>query len=177
MKILRIQRVLAALSCVVMVCPTVGAAEMPASAQQTKVTDVALQQNGALVGQVVDQQGVAQANAEVALLSGDQEIARASTNASGYFAMQDIQGGQYLLLSAEGATVVRAWAPNTAPPMAVEAARVIEGDQVMRANGRNSGRSRRFLGLSKGSALGLGVGLAAVGVGFAIALDGDDDNS
>jgi hypothetical protein len=171
MKIKNIQMVAAMLACAGMVTPTALLAEQPVAVQtepRPELADVALQQGGLLVGSVVDQQGVAQPGTEVAVQYRDAEIARTVTDENGVFAVQGLRGGQYRIATNQGVTGVRAWSPETAPPSALQAARVVQGDQLVRGN---------FMGMSTGTLLGVGVAITAIGVGVGVAIANDDDHS
>jgi hypothetical protein len=118
----------AAVACVGMVIPPSAFAAEPAAG----ATDIALRQGGLLVGQVVDRQGVPQANQTVSIQYGPHEVVRTVTDHNGTFAAQGLRGGQYQLVTHEGISVCRLWAANTAPPAARPAALVVTGNQVVR---------------------------------------------
>ena len=125
MKLKTIQYVAAMFSALGMLVPGTGLAATPVAAGAEAVSDVALAPGGHLVGQVVDTAGVAQAG---------REVLRTATNESGTFVAQGLRGGQYEIVTPQGSSVVRAWAPNTAPPSAQAGTLVIAGDQVVRGN-------------------------------------------
>jgi hypothetical protein len=164
MKIGKTQMVLALVACVGMITPT----SVLAAEREPLFTDVALQQGGTLVGNVVDQQGIAQPGTEVMVRQRDAEIGRTMTDKNGNFAVQGLRGGQYELATSQGVSVVRAWSPETAPPAARPLARIVQGMETVRGN---------FMGMSTGTLLGVGVAVTAIGVGVGVALANDDDNS
>lgn len=176
MQFKKIQRFAAMLSCLSMMVPTAGLAAAPANlATDSLATDIALQQGGLLVGQVLDQQGAPQSGHGVALLQGNREVARTKTDENGVFAVAGMRGGQYQVVTDESSNSIRAWAPNTAPPTAREGSLIIVGDQVVRGNIADSPRwaiewARQHPWLTT-----IGV-VAAVAIPVAIAAD-DDDNS
>lgn len=164
MTIKNTQLVAAMIACVGMVTPTAVFAEQT----RTSFTDVALRDGGVLVGNVVDQQGIAQPATEVVVAYRDAEVARTVTDQNGVFAVRGLRGGQYRIATNQGASAVRAWSPETAPPAARPLARVVQGDQVVRG---------AFMGMSTGTLLGVGVAVTAIGVGVGVAIANDDDNS
>jgi hypothetical protein len=121
----------ASLASLAMLFPTAVFADGP----QPTHADVALYEDGVLVGQMVDSQGTAQGGQEVAILYGNHVIARTTTDQHGMFAARGLRGGQYQLLTANGGAAIRAWAPNTAPPAAGQAALLVVGDGAVRAQG------------------------------------------
>jgi hypothetical protein len=121
-------KIAAALAGMGMVIPPSAFAVEPA----TVATDVALRPGGLLVGQVVDRQGVPQGNRIVSIQYGPHEVVRTTTDQNGTFAAQGLRGGQYQLVTHEGVSVCRLWAPNTAPPVARPAALLVSGNQIAR---------------------------------------------
>jgi hypothetical protein len=128
MKLMNIQTVLAMVACVGMACPPGLLAAPPAPC----ANDVALRPGGVLVGQVIDQQGAVKSGTAVAILSGDQEIARTTTDQNGIFAAQGLRGGNYQIVTGDGVRFCRLWAANTAPPAAPDAAIVVTGQEIVR---------------------------------------------
>ncbi len=96
------------------------------------VTDVALQDGGTLVGQVVDQQGQPIPKTAVVLRQLDQEVASTATDASGQFQVTGLRGGMYQVAAGEGVASYRVWAPRTAPPSAQNSALIVAGSDVIR---------------------------------------------
>jgi Carboxypeptidase regulatory-like domain len=124
--------VAATVACMGMVLPPTALAAAPAV---NHGTDVALRDGGVLVGQVVDQQGVAKANAPVSIVFANHEVVRTTTDNNGVFAAKGLRGGQYQLVTDDGASVCRLWAADTAPPSARPAALVVTGNGVVRGQG------------------------------------------
>jgi len=131
------------------------------------VRDIELQPGGVMQGQVVNAQGAPCANAPVRLVKqgvGAEAITACKTDADGRFEAPGLTGGVYRVETTAGTMVCRAWAPNTAPPSAIPAALVVEGDQAVRGN------------LSGIQPLGwalIGIGIAAA-IAIPLALDDDD---
>jgi len=85
-----------------------------------------------MVGQVVDGQGQALPQAEVALHVAGRPIGTAKTDPRGLFAFRGLKGGVYQLTAAEGQAICRVWAAGTAPPSARQAAPVVAGGNLAR---------------------------------------------
>jgi hypothetical protein len=137
--------------------------------------DVALQSGGLLVGQVVDQQGAAQAGKVVSIQYANHEVVRTTTDANGMFAARGLRGGQYQVLTDDGVSVYRLWAPNTAPPAARPAALLVSGDQAVRGQWGNGGG---VLGWMKAHPYLTAGGIAAaIAIPLALADDDDDNGS
>ncbi len=133
-----LQRTLVTLATAGLLLPASGFAQSPAgnanehpaasSPIQVKPLDVALQQGGTLSGRVVDSTGRIAPNLTVVLLNGDQLVAAHVTDESGYFAMHNVDGGVYRIVSGDQMIPIRCWAPRTAPPAARDAALIQIGD-------------------------------------------------
>jgi hypothetical protein len=132
MKLQRLGRIASAIACFGMVIPNSALAAPPAAAA---TNDVALRTGGLLVGQVVDQQGVAKANAPVSIQFAGKEVVNTTTDKNGVFAAKGLRGGAYQLVTPQGASACRLWAADTAPPSARPAALVVSGNDVVRGQG------------------------------------------
>jgi hypothetical protein len=138
-------------------------------------SDIALREGGMLVGQVVDAQGVAQANSPVSIRFANHEVVRATTDKNGMFAAKGLRGGQYQLLTQDGVSVCRLWAADTAPPSARSAALVVTGDNVVRGQGP---MGNWVTWMKAHPYITAGTVATAIAVPVAIAAsDDDDDNS
>lgn len=82
------------------------------------VTDISLGPGGRLVGRLASEDGTAQANAPLALLSRGQIVARSQADPQGRFAVDGLGGGLYEIAAPGSRCAVRLWAPGTAPPSA-----------------------------------------------------------
>src|SRR5262245_27705470 len=94
------------------------------------VADVALQNGGILAGQVVDGQGIAQAEAQVSLLQQGEVIRTAKTDEQGRFEIGGLKGGLYQIETAQGGGTYRLWAPRTAPPSAARGLLLVSAEQI-----------------------------------------------
>lgn len=109
-----------------LLAPSVRAAEgrapLPAAANQAAseptVSDVALQGAGELTGHLVGHDGKCVAREMVYLLRQGTVVGSCQTDASGRFAFTGLTGGVYEVRWAQGVTICRLWAPQTAPPSA-----------------------------------------------------------
>jgi hypothetical protein len=163
----------AAVACVGMVIPpSTFAAEPVAGA-----TDVALRPGGLLVGQVVDRQGVPQANQTVSIQYGSHEVVRTTTDENGTFAAQGLRGGQYQLVTHDGISVCRLWAPGTAPPAAQPEALVVCGNQVVRGQWGTHGHGGPLHGSLEWVRAHpyITAGIVAAAIAIPLALADDDD--
>lgn len=172
MKLNSLGTMAAAVASMGMMLPPAALAGSPVAAGN----DVALRSGGVLVGQVVDQQGKAQAGATVSIQYGQQEVARTTTDANGVFAARGLRGGQYELLTQDGMSVCRLWAPDTAPPAARDAALVVSGVNVVRGQYYGGGwidwmKAHPYI------TAGIVATAIAVPVGLAAADDDDDEGS
>jgi hypothetical protein len=136
-------------------------------------TDVALRPGGILVGQVVDQQGIAKAGTEVSIRFAEHEVVRTTTDLNGVFAAQGLRGGQYQLLTEDGVSVCRLWAPDTAPPAARPAALVVSGNTAVRGQW-TPGPMGSWLGWVKAHPY-ITAGVVAGAIAIPLAFADDDD--
>ena len=77
--------------------------------------NIALQSSNSLHGQVVDSEGMAQANAEVWISREEGRTTKTRTDASGRFTASDLAAGVYRIETAAGGGRFRLWNPKTAP--------------------------------------------------------------
>lgn len=101
--------------------------------QGARIADVSLQASGTLVGQVVDAQGQAVANASVSIHRDGVEIAEAITTEQGIFSASSLQGGTYTLVVDGRETDFRVWSEGAAPPSANRAALIVADGSAVRS--------------------------------------------
>lgn len=111
----------------------------------TAVVDVALREGGILIGLVLDEQGMPVKGAPVSLSQQGRETARAATNDSGYFQVDNLRGGTYRIVAGPGHGLYRLWIPGTAPPIAESGALVYPADVVMRGQEGVQGPIARYM--------------------------------
>lgn len=138
----------------------IGAEKQVAAKPATSIVDVSLIDGGVLQGQVVSPQGQVVTNAPIVLQQGNQEVAKATTDKDGRFALKGVKGGVYVVSTNGAVGVVRAWTPRTAPPSSVNGLLLVPGDTTARAQ----------LGPRNGG-LGAIVMLGLVGTVLAVSLD------
>jgi hypothetical protein len=146
--------------------------------EQTKtlpVRDVSLQAGGVLRGQVMNKQGKPCTGValEVIKISATNEKPLAcQTDGQGRFELAGLSAGVYQVATAEGGTLCRLWAPTSAPPSAVPAALVVQGEGPVRGSLGALGS----IGPLGWTLIGLGVA-AAIAIPLVLANDDDDDAS
>jgi hypothetical protein len=134
-----LQAMAAAIACLGMLVPATpvcgqpppGSARPPMGSS-CPIGDIALGEQGTLVGQVVNPQGTAVAGASVSIRQMDREVARTTTDGSGYFAASGLRGGVYAIATAQSSTVLRLWTATTAPPSSQRAALIVDGGVQVR---------------------------------------------
>ena len=110
--------------------PYAAYADRPAEMAST--FDVALTSQGELSGVLVANSGRPVGNVEVGLLCGSNLVSLATTDGQGKFAFEGVRGGSYRLAAVGSVHIVRAWAANTAPPVARPAAVIVVDGDVIR---------------------------------------------
>lgn len=115
--------------------PSMVSAQAPKSADRraaTRIRDVALDSNGALVGYLADAKGQPFAQESVAILQGRRRVAVSRTDAKGRFEVAGLKGGLYQIYSAKGTAAYRVWACGTAPKSAMKCAVVGNDERQIR---------------------------------------------
>jgi hypothetical protein len=152
--------------------------------QRQTTTDIALDDQGMLAGQVVDAQGAPVPNAPVSLKTGGQEVALVMSDDQGQFQVQGLQGGVYQITSAGHQGVYRLWTSQAAPPAATNALSIVSAPvEVVRGqygNGYGNG-----YGTGNGHLASFGqwiaehpimtAGVVAAAIAIPLALADDDD--
>jgi hypothetical protein len=153
--------------------PNASFAAHPSSVQPTTahraaaIHDVALHKGGVLLGEVVDAQGNGSAKVKVQLLQHGAPLRQGRTDESGQFLFDGLSGGVYQVVTPNCGAVVRAWAPQTAPPAARPAVLLIDHHLTVRSQGGFP------LDLSRHMITGMVIA-AAIAVPIAMATDDDD---
>lgn len=80
------------------------------------ISDVALDTQGRLSGQVVDEQGQPRTGVVVELRQGSRLAAQAVTDHRGQFSVTGLSGGLYLLTTGSTQQLFRVWTTAAAPP-------------------------------------------------------------
>jgi hypothetical protein len=124
----------------------------------------------------VDQQGAAQVGKTVSIQYANYEVVRTTTDANGVFAARGLRGGQYQLLTDDGVSLCRLWAPDTAPPAAHPAVLLVSGHGVVRGQWMpGTGPLHEWVGWMKAHPyITAGVVASAIAIPLAFADDDDD---
>lgn len=125
------------LSCLSLALPTsVMAGETVASQKSNAptpvATDVALGEGGVLTGHVIDHQGAAKAETQVAVYYQSKAVATTTTDANGRFVIGGLREGSHQVASGKQVTVCRFWKSSTAPPSALSKVMLVENGAVAR---------------------------------------------
>lgn len=134
-KLFRMQII--ALVCVGLMLPQVVLGAAPA--QKVKINDIALGNGGSLVGQVVDQQGIGIAGAQVAVLQQGRKPVQTVADKTGKFQVVGLNGGTAQVLTPGAQGVYRLWTANTAPPAAKRSALLLSNGPVVRGQHHGMG--------------------------------------
>lgn len=135
-------------------------------------TDIVLQEQGALIGSLVNDAGQPIAAAKVQILHNSRLVAATTTDESGRFAFRSLRNGTHIL-ETDGATqVVRFWGESAAPPAAVDHLTV-----VVRPDALVRGQAASTPGLLGNPWFIAGVVGIAVGTVMIVENQNDDDGS
>ncbi len=110
------------------------------------VRDISLQEGNTLQGQIVDAQGVPQIRSQVALLQRGQTVRSTQSDSNGRFFIRDLRAGVYQVETNSGGTVIRLWAPNTAPPSAKQVVLIVRNEDVVRGQDGSGIYGRTIVG-------------------------------
>jgi len=102
----------------------------PPEPRVAPIADVALENDGALLGQAVTAQGQPVAGATV-LLDNGREQASTTTDARGRFRFADVRGGAYRVRTNQQTKLCRVWKAGTAPPAANKGVLIVDGKQAV----------------------------------------------
>lgn len=94
--------------------------------------------DGSIRGQMVTEAGLPLPHTTIVALSGEDVVARSTTDASGLFRIPTRRGGTYELRFGQSSEIVRVWTPVTAPPSARHSLTLVDGEQVMRGQFESS---------------------------------------
>jgi protocatechuate 3,4-dioxygenase beta subunit len=105
-----------------------------AAPQKPTIRDVALDADGALVGQVLSPEGLPLSDTRVALAQLNQVVGETTTDKQGKFAIKGLRGGTYEVRSQQASAAVRLWTADTAPPAASKGALLVSQRTTLRGN-------------------------------------------
>lgn len=153
----------------------------------TRAVDVALMADGSLVGSVVDTSGHSRGKTVIEVRRGRRVVARTLSNDKGLYTVTNLPGGLYQVRVDGTETLIRAWAPGTAPRSASSRLQVIANAPIIRAQAEEApptgaGSSSGGLFGGGGMSAGLTTALVIGGVIGAIVIidelnDDDDDDA
>ena len=123
------------LACLGMIVPqgALVAAETKAQQPTVRMLDLKLTEGGKLTGQVVNAQGQVVRNAVVAVRYQNHVVAKATTDASGRYAVQGLRSGVHELETINGRVPARFWTSTAAPTVAKSSALIVSDTNVIRA--------------------------------------------
>jgi hypothetical protein len=156
-----------ALAMVLISFPQLALATQSAAGQTIVAGDVALGEGGQLTGQVLDANGIGRASVAVSIQRPGETSQQVTTDENGWFAFRGLTGGIYQLSVGDKTYVYRAWAPDTAPPVAKPFAMLVPDRTVVRGTW---GESDSFLGNLIGCPLFWGA-LVAAGIIIPLSID------
>ena len=135
--------------------------------QRSQVIDIELRGDGALVGQSLSNTGMPRLAASITLVQDNEVVSESRTNPDGEFSITGLRGGVYELRTDTSTRMVRLWAPGTAPPSAVDAAILIDGDNIVR--GQQFGGPPNPFAIQPADVLFWSIVGAGIGIPIAIA--------
>jgi hypothetical protein len=124
------------------------------------ISDVALHDNGVLVGQVVNKQGVPQSGTLVRVVYQGEPVATAQADKDGRFSVSGLRGGVHTVETADSGGIYRLWAPRTAPPAAASGILLVK-DELAQRGQILSCNARRYMWGAIGGA-GIAGGIIAI---------------
>jgi hypothetical protein len=102
-----------------------------------RIDHVSLHPDGSLIGQVVDRQGIPQADLVVEFLVEGKPIARTTTQRDGRFVIRNLPVGLHEIRFGGSVATVQLWLPSAAPPVARTVALLVRDENiVLGQNGR-----------------------------------------
>jgi len=104
---------------------------------KSEILDVALGEDGMLIGRVVDAQGRLIVGAPVLVRHKGRSIAAAMTSETGIWQVSGLHGGLHQIVVPQGQTTARFWTAEAAPPTASPDVVTVSTGPVIR--GQNSG--------------------------------------
>ena len=154
------------------------AVHLPLETTMPAIVDVKLAPGGILRGRIVDVRGMGVAQVYVFVRQASGELTTTKTDFRGDFAIRGLRGGVHQLVAGPEGRVLRAWAPQTAPPAAREGVLIVMGQDVVLGQ-RHTGPIGRFWGnakypLTKPLVM---TGIIAAAVAIPIAVNNRDKNS
>ena len=157
--------------------PALSSRSVTTAPQTQAPSDVVLQDQGVVLGRIVDERGQALPNTPVSLQTGGKEVARVTSDDMGRFQAEGLKGGVYRVASQGHQGVYRFWAPRTAPPAASTGLSIVSQRDVVR--GQYTGtHSNPFSAAGQWIAEHpiITAGAIATAIAVPIAVSDDDDD-
>ncbi|NQT15651.1 MAG: carboxypeptidase regulatory-like domain-containing protein [Planctomycetes bacterium] len=139
----RLRRVVIVLAAVGFCMPQTVVEAATTKTPSRVISDIQLQNNNALVGQVVTPSTTPVVGVDVSLHGKNQRLATCKTDANGCFAFPGLQAGVYHVITPNGEGVYRVWAGRAAPPAARSSALIVTQTRTVR--GQHSARKIKNL--------------------------------
>ncbi len=142
-----------------------------------QVDDIALQADGALLGQVVNSAGLGVAETLIQLTDGHQQW-QTKTNAQGCFRVDQLCGGTYRVKTHEQSRMLRVWSAGTAPPSAHTGVLFAPTSDIVRGQRPVSPNTNQFFRVAKRRLANPWVvgGIVATAVTIPVAIHNADDD-
>ncbi len=156
-------------------CLLLAAAMLPGSSLMASETtpvrsaDYSLDQDGTLVGSVLNQSARPVTGLRVNVLHQDRVVATAISDEQGRFAVSGLRNGSHSVQIGESKQQVRFWTADSAPPTSVSRMAIVVDDEVVRGQDPNNNGLK-----TAGKLLLLGGAVAAT---LALTLNNDDKDS
>lgn len=100
---------------------------------ESGIIDVAMSEQGAFSGVLVDEQGNPIEAAAIKMYRGEEMVAELTTDVEGRFASQGLTASVYRVVSPQGEGTFRLWSHDAAPPTAITNAVLVNSSGVARA--------------------------------------------
>lgn len=138
--------------------PARPAAQSKKPADAPKIRDVALSEEGAFAGRVINDQGKPLDGVMVKLVRNEKEVASTTADTQGRFKFASLKGGVYQVQTPQSQTTYRLWQADVAPAQAMKTVVVNGSSPVVRGQ-------LGFVDPATLTAIGLGIaGVALAGV-------------
>ena len=100
------------------------------------IRDIKLSDDGLFRGEVTDAKKTAVGDAVVSIRQARKEIVRTKTDANGVFEVTNLKPGVYYVVAGTSHGVYRVWSNRTAPPKAMDSAKMVSDLSIVRAQGQ-----------------------------------------
>jgi len=115
-----------------------GSSLLASETVPVRSADYSLDQNGTLVGSVLNQSARPVTGLRVDVLHHDRVVATAISDEKGRFAVSGLRNGTHSVQIGESKQQVRFWSTDAAPPTAVSRMAIVVDDEVVRGQASNN---------------------------------------